>query len=138
MRWDALIPVINEDQTCTISATASHSHISSLVISRHDCGSELHPWQIQADPGQQVAVSIMEFNSYHTGMPEDTTGAASSPGNGCVSYGYVLEPRGNRNISICGGKHRTTFVYESTSNLVQIVIWNRNSDHDKFIVRFQG
>lgn len=134
---DSLIAVINEDHTCTISATVFPSHISSLVISRHDCGSELHPWLIQADPGQQIAVSIMDF-SYFTGMPEDTTGAGSSSPNACVSYGYVLESRGNRNISICGGRHRMTFVYESTSNLLQIVLWNRNSDYEKFIVRFHG
>lgn len=138
-----LSAVLGEEQTCSVSATPSSSHISNLITSRHDCGSETQPWSIQADPGQHVSVSLTDFS---LSSNEESAAGGPSPSPAatppCRAYGYILEgARGaSRNVTICAPQKRISFVYESKSNAVEIVLFKRKtkSDSEKFIVQFQG
>jgi hypothetical protein len=57
--------VAAESRHCTISLTAEPQHViiggSRSAEDAGNCGSETHPWSIEALAGQRIAVSIIDF-----------------------------------------------------------------------------
>jgi hypothetical protein len=119
------------------------------------CGSRTNPWIIEAQTGQRISISLLDFGPQQR-RPED--GATSQtvaverlqPGleNCTMSYGYIVEKAATnkRNTTICSngaGDLRDRFVYQSTGSAIEMVLSSTQSSgaesfQNKFLVGFKG
>lgn len=158
--------VIDEDRSCSVAAV-----VGSLVYapSSHRlqqnnqptpgarCGSKLNPWIVEAQTGQKINISLLDFGLQQ--LPRDAaevsdqaaaTDAVVRQTNDCTfHYGYILDKAAtatnDRNITICAtssGLTRDRFVYQSKGSAVEIVLNPMQSDQGsnqyKFLLGFEG
>ena len=121
--------VAEQSHSCTLSAsTQSPLHIRSSSENsdsgrqRVRCGSRSHPWVLEAQTGQKVNISLLDFSGHGRETQLDTRGLASdycSPAR--VQYGYIVDKTNKKNVSICSTSAEHKHVYQSQGNLIEIV-----------------
>ena len=121
----------------------SSSENSDSDRQRVRCGSRSHPWLLEAQTGQQVNISLLDFSGQ---TQLDTRGLVSddcSPAR--VQYGYIVDKTNKNNVSICStnDQQRHKHIYQSAGNLVEIFITGHRQDdahneHKNFLLAFQG
>ena len=148
-----LCVVVDEDRACQISVqVGSRLHIagkqrSGRSISNARCGSRSHPWLLEAQTGQKVNISLLDFSGYGQRTQLDTRGLASddcSPAH--VQYGYIVDKTNKNNVSICstGAQQRHKHVYQSAGNVVEIVMTPKQTTNEdgntlvNFLLAFEG
>jgi len=104
-----------------------HIRSSSVSSNRQGvrCGSRSHPWLLEAQTGQQVNISLLDFSEHGQRTQLDTRGLVSDEcGSGHVQYGYVVDKGSKNNVSVCStaARQRHKHVYQSTGNLVEVVL----------------
>jgi len=139
--------VVKEDRSCVVRVTSGlRQHIRSSSENRDSdrqrvrCGSRSHPWLLEAQTGQQVNISLLDFSGQ---TQLDTRGLVS---DGCspahVQYGYIVDKTNKNNVSICSAndQQRHKHVYQSAGNLVEIVLINNISSlsHHNYLISFVG
>ena len=146
------LSVVDEDRTCQISVrVGSRLHIagkprSGPSINSVRCGSRSHPWLLEAQTGQHVNISLLDFSGHGQQTQLDTRGLVSddcSPAH--VQYGYIVDKTIKKNVSICStaAKQRHKYVYQSVGNVVEIVIPHHQLTEDgnyspNFLLAFEG
>jgi len=111
------------------------------------CGSQSHPWLLEAQTGQKVNISLLDFSGHGRRTQLDTRGLVSdncSPAH--VQYGYIVDKSNKNNVSICStaAQQRHKHVYQSNGNMVEIVLSQEqttNEDGDtpmNFLLAFEG
>ena len=122
---------MDEDRSCQISAeVGSKLHIAGEPKSRRSvsstgCGSRSHPWSLEAQTGQQINISLLDFSGHGQGTQLDTRVLVS---DGCnpdrVQYGYIVDKTNKNNVSICStaAQQKHIHVYQSAGNLVEVVL----------------
>jgi len=142
--------VVKEDRSCVVSVMAglrqhirSSSENSDSGRQRVRCGSRSHPWLLEAQTGQKVNISLLDFSGHGRETQLDTRGLASddcSPAR--VQYGYIVDKTNKNNVSICstGAQQRHKHVYQSAGNVVEIVLINDDSVafHHNYLISFVG
>ena len=143
--------VVKEDRSCSVRVTGGlRQHIRSWSENsdsggqqRLRCGSRSHPWLLEAQTGQQVNISLLDFSAGRTqltGTRDDCSPAHS------VQYGYIVDKTNKNNVSICSTdhQHRHKHLYLSAGNLVEIVLSPYQTvDEDdntpqNFLLAFEG
>jgi len=144
---------VDEDRSCQISAdVGSKLHIagkpkSGRSVSGSRCGSRSHPWLLEAQTGQQVNISLLDFSGHGGRTQLETRGLVSddcSPAH--VQYGYIVDKTNKKNVSICSiaAQQRNRYIYRSVGNVVEIVLTSKqtvNEDDDapmNFLLAFEG
>ena len=147
------LSVVEEDRSCQISVqVGSRLHVagkprSELSVTNPRCGSRSHPWLLEAQTGQQVNISLLDFSGHGRRTQLDTRGLVSddcSPAH--VQYGYIVDKTNKNNVSICStdAQQRHKHVYQSAGNLVEIVLspyQTANEDADtpqSFLLALEG
>jgi len=144
------VAVVEEDRSCQISVqVGSRLHIAGkprteLSVNDARCGSRSHPWLLEAQTGQQVNISLLDFSGHGRRTQLDTRGDDCSPSH--VQYGYIVDKTNKNNVSICStdAQLRHKHLYQSTGNLVEIVLNTHqiaNKDVDtpqNFLLAFEG
>ena len=145
--------VVDEDRSCQISVqVGSRLHIAGKPRSRRSvssarCSSRSHPWLLEAQTGQQVNISLLDFSGHGQRTQLDTRGLVSDDcGPAHVQYGYIVDKTNKNNVSICStaAQQRHKHVYQSTANVVEIVLspqQTTNKDDDtsvNFLLAFEG
>jgi len=111
------------------------------------CGSRSHPWLLEAQTGQQVNVSLLDFSGHGGRTQLDRRGLVSDDcGPANVQYGYIVDKTNKNNVSICSAdqQQRHKIVFQSAGNVVEVVITRQNEDdinndeHQNFLVAFEG
>lgn len=121
------------------------------------CGSRLNPWIIEAQIGQQINISLLDFGqqSRRSRSNDDISNKPSvaeikgQTQEACaVQYGYIMEKAAAagtvRNMSVCSGYgdlQRNRFVYQSRGSSVEIVFSSSNFTSDsqhKLLFGFEG
>ena len=79
---------------------------------------------LEAQTGQQVNISLLDFSGHGRRTQPDTRGLVSddcSPAH--VQYGYIVDKTNKNNVSICStdDQHGHKHVYQSAGNLIEIV-----------------
>ena len=138
-----MIPVVPEGRSCSVSTTSSPLYISGQTQSgdgaSRRCGTKDHPWTLEAQVGQRIDVSLVDFTASTTSEPRPRR-----DGDCRVKYGYIVDKAARRNVSICGdGPVRDRAVYVSQSSSVYLVLAetgprDTNEEQSTFIVRFSG
>jgi hypothetical protein len=160
-----LFTVIDEDRSCSVAAVVGslvyapslqrtqHHSQSSAAGSR--CGSKLNPWIVEAQTGQKINISLLDFGLQQSPRHEDTNQSAvldtgNRRTNEClIQYGYILDKAASttseRNITICAssnGATRDRFIYQSKGSAVEIVLnpmqSDQGSNQHKFLLGFEG
>lgn len=154
------VSVVDEDRSCTVTAAVGSTAFLSMLPKTHQnnrgdcCGSRANPWVVEAQIGQQINVSLLDFGQQRlTSRSDDDFRAQSSATNkngqkpdSCgIQYGYIVEKTATagtgRNVSICSGQgdlQRNRFVYQSKGSTVEIVFSSSNYTSDKFLLGFEG
>jgi len=145
------VAVVEEDRSCQISVqVGSRLHVagkprSELSVNSARCGSRSHPWLLEAQTGQLVNISLLDFSGRGRRTQLDTRGLVSddcSPAH--VQYGYIVDKTSKNNVSICStdAQQRHKHVYQSNGNLVEVVLnpqqpANEDSPQN-FLLAFEG
>ena len=146
------LSVVEEDRSCQISVqVGSRLHIAGkqkteISVTNPRCGSRSHPWLLEAQTGQQVNISLLDFSRHGRRTPLDTRGLVSddcSPAH--VQYGYIVDNTNKNNVSICStdAQQRHKHVYQSAGNLIEIVLTHHQLTGDEtlpsnFLLAFEG
>ena len=138
--------VVESDRSCTVPVqSTSPLHIlgsgSDLDLRQQQappCGVTSQPWVVEAQTGQQVNVSLLDFGSARDTGAAGLAGQLSGCPAGSVQYGYVVDKTARKNVSICGAgrQRRQQAVYMSTDNTIEIVI-SRQTEI-KFLLALEG
>jgi len=127
------------------------------------CGSPTHPWILEAQTGQMINISLLDFvqqrrrrsrwsDDVIETQPETAYGLDHWLENCVVRYGYIVDKAAavasiNMNTSICAtaafgaGLPRDRFVYQSKGSSVEIVQTDwQSTDKDRFtyLISFEG
>ena len=145
--------MVKEDRSCLVRVTAglrqhirSSSENSTSGRQRVRCGSRSHPWLLEAQTGQQINISLLDFSGHGRRTQLDTRGLVSddcSPAH--VQYGYIVDKTNKNNVSICStaAQQRHKHVYQSTGNVVEVVLAHQQPTGDEnyspnYLLSFKG
>ena len=114
------------DASKVIELHSSEGYISSQkkdsTIDSFNC-----PWLIKAQQGQQVDISMVDFNP--------------SKEQNCVIVGYLFDEDSKQNITICKPRQRDTHLHLSRGKSIKIQIvtdTNLNKRHGMFLINYKG
>jgi len=137
---------MKEDRSCVVRVTAglrqhirSSSENSDSGRQRIRCGSRSHPWLLEAQTGQQVNVSLLDFSGHGQRTQLDTRGLVSDDcGPAHVQYGYIVDKTNKNNVSFCltAAQQRHKHVYLSSGSSVEVVLTSVNTSN--FLLAYQG
>ena len=120
-----------------IPATAAATYISSQQFSsdtpcqRHQ-GGAMGEWTIQAQPGQTINISLIDFEW----QPQDDKQDVKSHKVKARRYGYLLDKFSGKNISVTGNSTRERHLLVSNGSSVHLVL---NVTHpSNYLIKFQG
>ena len=142
--------MVEEDRSCVMSVTDGlRQHIRSSSENngsgrqRIRCGSRSHPWLLEAQTGQQVNMSLLDFSGHAQRTQLDTRRLVSDDcGPAHVQYGYIVDKSNKNNVSICStaAQQRHKHLYQSTGNVVEIVLTNDDSTATRrnYLISFIG
>ena len=115
-----------------VSAQKQVSYLSSLISENTSCGLHNTPWILQAEPGQQINITLVDF-SWNNNKSNTDNGY-----NGRCNYGYILDVESDDVISLCGGREREKHLYLSTSHTVQVVLDSLALQKYSFLIAYKG
>ena len=108
-----------------VSLPSDTLYISNTVTERTKCGSKQSPWKLEALPGQQINLTLLDFTE-HPSVPVVSERCA-------VRYALVKE-QGVRENSMCRG---TKGNYLSTSSSLMLSVLPGGT-HRRFFIKYQG
>jgi len=137
---------VEEDRSCMVRVTAglrqhirSSSENSDSGRQRVRCGSRSHPWLLEAQTGQQVNISLLDFSGHGRRTQLDTRDDCH-PAH--VQYGYIVDKTNKNNVSICStdAQQRHKYLYQSAGNLVEVVLMHAElaTSDNGFLLAVQG
>ena len=106
----------------------SHGYIASITTEDTSCGSTETPWLVEAKPGQTINFTLHDF------ALQGKNSSTSAVGPHCHVYAIFKESHARRSSSVCGGRHRVSHAYSSTSNEVQVRILGARSSKPKYFM----
>jgi len=128
---------VNEKRSCIVLASKSPTHIIDATSASHQvCGIKSQPWIVEAADGQKIRIALVDFNAV------DQVSSLST--KDCLSYGFIVDKPGKRNISICSrGEEREKELLLSIGSRIEIYItrhtYDQKSDNQsKFIIKIEG
>jgi len=119
----------------------SSSENSDSGRQRVRCGSRSHPWLLEAQTGQKVNISLLDFSGHGRRTQLDTRGLVSddcSPAH--VQYGYIVDKSNKNNVSICStaAQQKHKHVYQSNGNMVEVVLGKLMTNDSGFLLAVEG
>lgn len=135
----ACAAVVQQDRSCKLFATDIPIHLSSFFQSELSCGRRSQPWIMEAQPGQRIKVSMIDFNGIVRHGSDDASAEVHNFRSCRSSYGYIEDRDVNENVSICGDrKERETVLYTSKGNEIRLILTQEIEQYYNFLIQFQG
>ncbi len=116
----------------TVDVSSSSVTLASYLTQKTGCGTHRAPWRVEAEPGQRINITMLDFGWKSDGF-QSTLGTPK-----CSVYGYILEGSLSINRTICGGTLRERHVYLSSSSNVDIAIATPKQDASNFLLNIEG
>lgn len=119
-----LYTVAEPDRSCKIITSSSPLHVKHLSnsvssVSKLSCGTKYQPWKVEAPSGQQIRVSLLNFESSDIHKQQL-----------CKEYGFLADKSNGRNVTLCGVRNtKYVDVYTSASN--EISIFLAKNEHEQ-------
>ena len=119
--------------------TPPSGYISNYITSETGRGSAGCPWRIQAESGQRISITLVNFAT------ESSDGAnVRVDGNGrpkiCYQYANIVDAGHSRMQTECQHGSRVVHAYNSTSNVVDVEILTSSSNENGifFLLYYTG
>lgn len=112
-----------------VSVPRTAGFIASSESVKSECGLHESPWVLEAKPGQQIKISLLDFDWDNTTDMDE---------NCKVNYGYILDLESDDVINICGRGAREKVVFTSVGHEVQIVLNAENVQKYRFLLKYEG
>ena len=137
--------MVDAERGCTVPVSSSRgpTYVPSSSVGSA-CGTPAQPWIVDAEPGQHLDVSVVDFAA--AARAEADGGNARPPS--CPGYLLDSDPNGvgRRNVSLCpDGRQRERDVYQSVGHVIELITSGDQavtSPADQpaatFLVRFDG
>ena len=125
---------VKPDRSCQVSVAPEKVYLSSSTSSDGNadvsCGSQEHPWSLEAPSGQRINIGLLDFSG----------SSMNSTVHRCErQFGFIEDKSANRNINICGDDaHRQPTLYVSKSNQVDIVLSSGEQIARNFLISVKG
>ena len=113
---------------------SSFGYLASVITEKHNLGSVHCPWVIEAQPGQRINITLINFARTSELLAGGSTGGGSQvDGYGgpkqrldiCFELAVVSDAIDKKTVTICGGDARETVAYISKTNVAEVQIINR-------------
>ena len=84
-------------------------------------------WEINAQQGQKVDISIIDFEPKPSGQP-------------CNSLGYIADNEANKNVTMCKPSQRAQHVYASKGRNIQMFLNShaQGEDVEGYVLHYKG
>lgn len=106
------------------------------------CGTLNCPWTLEANPGQRINLTLLDFSADLIKIPDGIPPGAPA-GSICYRYASVRDGNLTKDLTGCGkegqgmrGGRRS--VYLSESHVVQITIYTSHTNNVHFLIRYQS
>ena len=97
-----------------ISNVGAEGYIASYVTQTTSCGDFNNPWVLTVDEGQRINITLIDFTSINAKEHIDNNEI-------CIVYATIRDVKSIvRNVVCGGGQTKTTPVFMSASNSVEI------------------
>ena len=124
--------MVSTKSRCTkpyhVSALGKTQILSSDTTLNSDCGSEAAPWIIQAKPGQQINITLIDFY----------WGDQKSKETCLVEYGYIIDGETSDIATICGGSDRIKHLQVSKGSMIQVALRQETLVEHRFLLEYSG
>lgn len=122
-----------------VTLKSQSGYLSSLMTEETGYGLAGCPWRIKARPGQNLEVSVLDFNLL--AHFESGNDPYSDEFSGWCPVSLVIEDQDNmKDVILCNGGQRQRHLYSSTSNqlLLHFVLHQVHEPHYYYLVQFKG
>ncbi len=128
----------NGEHMVTLSSPTGY--LSSLITEETGFGTSGCPWKIKAGSGQQVALTVFDFNLLSFSGSHNDYYAQDEYSSWCPISIVVEDQDIRKDITLCNGGQRESHIYTSTGNEVTVhfVIRKMPDIHYYFLVQYQG
>ena len=121
-----------------LKVSPSSGYLSSQVTWESGCGTARCPWVIQAQPGQRINITLMDFSG---GQSQLNSGAAAR--KVCYRYATLKESSSTtRDVTLCPGEDRNeaNHVYLSESNFLSVTLYTAEKEDELFYyaIKYEG
>ena len=120
------------DDICThddyVSLPKPEGYLSAKQAKETGAGSLACPWQLAAQQGQRINISIIDFNPI-----TDVTN--------CVPIAFITDIKSRENRTVCKPNERSQHVFSSKGNSVQIQIITSTTgtlNAEEFLLHYRG
>ena len=117
-----------------VKLVSTEGYLASITTDETGCGSASTPWIIQAEPGQRINVSLVDFTRFNVGVEL----GHRSEIHGCRRYAGIRERAVRTNLTVCAGDQRERHLYLSRSNSLEIAILKMSSEPYNFLIKYQS
>ena len=118
----------------TVLVTKKPNYLASVISSETSCGLHESPWILKAQPGQQIDITVMDFNWKNNSSIKNAVADKSCS----KSLGYILDMESDDVINICGEEGRIEHVYKSEGHSVQIILEPSMLHQHTFLLKYWG
>lgn len=127
----------NDCYQSRVKVTAPSGLLAGITTEKTGCGSTEMPWVIQAASGQTIRFTL--FN-YALSLTWNGTVSVPQAEQHCHVYAIVKENTPGRGKTICAGKSRQEFVYETSTNEVEVRMTMGSGTKLKryFLLKYEG
>ncbi len=118
-------------------------YISSVTTQETLCGTAHSPWSIEAQPGQRVNITLIDFgimradDEYARPLVDQYSGGQTNI-DVCQKYAVITEEVPHRVTVVCGVKARVQHVYLSNSNIVRVKLEQQRAGLNHFLLHYQS
>ena len=118
-----------------LQAKTPDGFLGSITVEENNCGSTFCPWILQANPGQKLNITLIDF-AMSSQRAQNNFGMPTV----CYTYAVIKERGKAKDTSICGGRDRETSVYLSETNSVHIEVagGKRGGNFRYFLLQYEG
>ncbi len=116
--------------------TESRGYLAGVVTLNDEqgCGSARCPWEIQVQAGQNINLTLYDFDDHRQGH-----GGFYYP-ESCFRYGVIKEKAAQRDTPLCANGERRKIVYTSLTNSIQIHVVSQEvlANRGHFLLYYEG
>jgi hypothetical protein len=111
---------------------ATGGWLASKISEDTTCGSTNTPWVLKTQPGQTINITLHDY-----ALRSAVSSQPAAPGH-CQVYAIIKENASGRSKTICGGLLRTSHVFSTSLNEIEIRMMTGGTAERYFALEYNG